>query len=63
MGRPGNVVPGDPLRAYLIKYVEGDRIKHVLHDDSKNRVGSALGLAGAGYLILAGNRNLVIRIL
>lgn len=59
MGRPG----GPALRAYLIKYVEGDRIKHVLHDDSENRVGSALGLAGTGYLILSGNCNLVIRIL
>lgn len=59
MGRPG----GPTLRAHLIKYVEGDRIKHVLHDDSKNRVGSALGLAGIGYLILSGNCNLVIRIL
>lgn len=58
MGRPSG-----PLRAHLIKYVEGDRIKHVLHDDSKYRVGSALGLAGTGYLILSGNRNLVIRVL
>lgn len=58
MGRSGG-----PLRAHLIKYVEGDRIKHVLHDDSKYRVGSALGLAGTGYLILSRNRNLVIRVL
>lgn len=51
------------MRAYLIKYVEGDRIKHVFHDDSKNRVGPALRLAGTGYLILSGNCNLIIRIL
>jgi hypothetical protein len=50
-------------RAYLIQNVERDRIKHVLDDDSKNRVGSALGLAGTRYLVLSGDRNLAVRVL
>jgi len=51
------------LRAYLVQNVERDRIKHVLDDDSKNRVGSALGLAGARYLVLSGDRDLAVRVL
>lgn len=62
MSRP-LYVPGGPLRAYLVEYVEGDRVKHVLHDDSKNRIGSALSLAGTANLILSGHRDLVVRIL
>lgn len=61
--RAGRHVPGESLRAYLIEDVKRDRIKHVLNDDSKNRVRSALSFPGAGNLVLSGDRNLIVRIL
>lgn len=48
---------------YLVQYVERDRIDHMFHDDAKNRVRSSLSIAGAGYLVLPGYRDLVVRIL
>jgi len=48
---------------HLIKYVESDRVEQVLHDDTEYGVRSALGLASAGYLILPGDRDLIVRIL
>lgn len=63
MSRPWSRVTGGPSRAYLVEYVEGDRVKHVLDDDSKYRVGSALGFAGARHLVLPRDSDLAVRIL